>query len=428
MSEDKFIFSAKAKKSLVYVALAGIVAIIIGILFVQFGGHGHGHESGEEGGHAFHWIHRLYVNLWINSVYFVGIAVIGVFFVAFNNASQAGWSAYFKRVPEAFGNWLPIGGLLMLGLFFITNYTAPHHFHIFHWLDHSLYNEFLEDGSPNPNYDSIIAGKHGYLNEMFFLIRMVAYFLLWWFMWKLIRTNSLKEDIDGGNQYWFKMRSLSAIFLVIFAVTSSTSAWDWVLSIDTHWFSTMFGWYNFASWFVAGLAAITLLLVYLHDFGYFPQLSSSHLHDLGKFIFGFSIFWTYIWFSQFMLIYYANIPEETVYFIERLQSHNYSWIFYANIFVNFVFPFLFLMTRDAKRHKIFLKLVCVVLLFGHWMDFYLMMTPGTLGENGAIGFMEIGVILLFFAGFLTVILSGLSKAPLVARNHPMLKESLHHHI
>jgi len=426
MSEDKFIFSAKAKRNLLITAIAGVLLIVVGILLLQSGGHGH--EGGsEESSHAFHWINRLYTNLWLNNVYFVGLAVAGVFFVAFNNASQSGWSAYIKRLPEAFGNWIPYAGILMLGLFFITNKTAGH-FHIFHWLDHTLYPQFLENGSPNPNYDNIIAGKEGYLNEIFFLIRMVVYLLLWWLMWKLMRTNSLKEDIEGGSHYWLKMRNISALFLVIYAVTSSTSAWDWVLSIDTHWFSTMFGWYNFASEFVGALAMITLMLMYLHDYGYFPQLNSSHLHDLGKYIFAFSIFWAYIWFSQFMLIFYANIPEETVYFVERLKSPNYAWIFYLNIFINFGFPFLFLMTRDAKRRKIFLKMVCVVLIIGHWFDFYLMVTPGVIGENGGVGFMEIGVFLLFFAGFLTVLLKGLTKAPLVARNHPMLQESLHHHI
>ncbi len=428
MSEDKFIYTDKAKKNLIVLAVAGILVALLGVVLLNVGSHGHGSHDAADAGHHFHWTSRLFVSLWHNSTFFAGIAIIGVFFVAFNYAAQAGWSAYFKRIPEAFGHWLPYAGLLMIGLFFVTNFTSPVHFHVFHWLDSSLYNEFLEDGTQNPHYDSIIAGKEGYLNITFFLIRMVAYFVLWYFMWKLIRNASLREDLEGGNQHWFKMRSLSAIFLVIYAVTSSTSAWDWIMSIDTHWFSTMFGWYNFASWFVAGLCTITLILIYLHDHGYFPELSSSHLHDLGKFIFGFSIFWTYVWFSQFMLIYYANIPEESVYFVERLSSGLYGPMFYANIFINFAFPFLFLMTRDAKRHKIFLKIVCVVLIFGHWLDFYLMMAPGTLSENGGIGLIEIGVAMLFMAGFLAVVLSGMAKAPLVARNHPMLKESLHHHI
>jgi len=190
----------------------------------------------------------------------------------------------------------------------------------------------------------------------------------------------------------------------------------------------MFGWYNFSSWFVSSIAVFTFIILWLNDNGYLPQLNRSHLHDLGKFLFAFSIFWTYIWFSQFMLIYYANIPEETVYFIERLKSAQYAPIFYLNILINFAFPFLFLMTRDSKRHKIFLKIVTVAIFIGHWLDFYLMMMPGTLGSNGGFGFIEIGTTLLFISLFGFIVLTALTKAPLVSRNHPMLEESLHHHI
>jgi hypothetical protein len=190
----------------------------------------------------------------------------------------------------------------------------------------------------------------------------------------------------------------------------------------------MFGWYVFASWFVAGLATITLMVIWLREQGYLMQLNSSHLHDLGKYVFAFSIFWTYIWFSQFMLIYYANIPEESIYFVERLRSGQYAWVFYLNIFLNFIFPFLVLMTRDAKRHTIFLKIACSAVLIGHWMDFYLMITPATLGENGGFGLFEIGSAIAFAAAFIYVVLRALAKASVVARNHPMLEESLHHHI
>jgi hypothetical protein len=247
-------------------------------------------------------------------------------------------------------------------------------------------------------------------------------------MFGFIRNESLKEDMHGGDTHWRKLRVYSTFFIIIFAITSSTAAWDWVLSIDTHWFSTMFGWYVFSSWFVAGLAAITLLIVWLRQNEYLMQLSSSHLHDLGKYIFAFSIFWTYIWFSQFMLIYYANIPEETVYFVERLKSDQYAWVFFLNLILNFIFPFLVLMTRDSKRHTIFLKIVCTVILVGHWFDFYLMITPGSLGENGGFGLIEIGTAMIFASGFIFVVLRTLATAPLVARNHPMLEESLHHHI
>ena len=206
------------------------------------------------------------------------------------------------------------------------------------------------------------------------------------------------------------------------------SAWDWIMSIDSHWFSTLFGWYMFASWFVSGLAVITLLVIILKEKGYLAVVNQNHIHDLGKFVFAFSIFWTYTWLSQYLLIYYANIPEEAVYYVERMQSETYAPVFYINLILNFFFPFLVLMTRDAKRHNIFLKVVCTVVLIGHWIDFYQMVTPGTLGENGGFGFLEIGLIMIYTAAFLFVILGSLAKAPLVAKNHPMLQESLHHHI
>ena len=420
MSEDKFVFTADSQKKLLITKLIGVVLVVIGILIVAFGGHGQ--EEGEAVGHHYHWLHRVWINLWINNIYFLGIALTGVLFLALQYASQAGWSAYIKRIPEAFGGWLYVAFGLTLVSFGLANYAGPYHFHMFHWLDSSLY---VEGGE---NYDAIIAGKQSYLNLSFFLARMVAYFVLWIIMFRYIRNESLKEDLYGGETHWRKLRKYSTFFIILFAVTSSTAAWDWVLSIDTHWFSTMFGWYVFSSWFVGGLAAMTLIIIWLREKGYLLQLNSSHLHDLGKYIFAFSIFWAYIWFSQFLLIYYANIPEETVYFVERLKSGQYAWVFYVNILLNFIFPFLVLMTRDSKRHTIFLKIVCSVLLVGHWFDFYLMITPGTLGENGGIGFIEIGMAAIFAVGFIYVVLRALSKAPLVARNHPMMEESLHHHI
>jgi hypothetical protein len=420
MSEDKFVFTADSQKKLTIAAIAGLVLVVIGILAAAFGGHGH--EDAASAGHHYHWLHRVWVNLWINNVYLVGIALCGVLFLAIQYASQAGWSAYIKRIPEAFGSWLYLGFGLTLVVFGLANFAGPGHYHMFHWLDSSLY---VEGGE---NYDAIIAGKSAYLNLGFFLARMVLYFLIWILMYRFIRNESMKEDLNGGDQSWRKMRTYSTLFIIFFAITSSTAAWDWILSIDTHWFSTMFGWYVFSSWFVAALAAVTLMIIWLRERGYLMQLNSSHLHDLGKYIFAFSIFWAYIWFSQFLLIYYANIPEEAVYFVERLKSSQYEWVFFVNILLNFVFPFLVLMTRDSKRHTIFLKIVCTILLIGHWIDFYLMITPGTLGENGGFGLMEFGIAAVFAAGFIFVVLRALTKAPLVAQNHPMLEESLRHHI
>jgi hypothetical protein len=251
---------------------------------------------------------------------------------------------------------------------------------------------------------------------------------MWYWFYLSIRKNLLAEDIDDNVAYWFRNRATSAWFLVFFAISSSVAAWDWVMSIDTHWFSTMFGWYVFASWWVTGLAMITWICASLKEAGYLKVVNSNHLHDLGKYMFAFTIFWTYIWFSQFLLIWYANIPEESVYFVERMTTSPYSWIFYTNLIMNFVLPFLLLMTRDAKRQIPMLKLVCPIIILGHWFDFYNMVTPGVMKDQGALGLLEIGVAIIFLAAYLLVVFGSLAKVPLVGKNHPTLAESLNHHI
>lgn len=417
MVEEKFIFTGGAKKKIAITFIVGVVLMIIGAIVFVAGSNGGGHAV--EGGiaeHVVHWSKRLWINLWINNVYFTGIAIIGVFFVALQYVSQAGWPVVIQRVPEAFGSWLPIAGALMVGVFLVANHD------IFHWTHDYLYDK------NDPRYDAIIDGKSGFLNYWFFLLRMIVYFVVWYLFYRVIRKESLSEDINGGLLHYRKMIKFSAIFIVIFGITSSTSAWDWVMSIDTHWFSTMFGWYLFSSWFVAGLAAIALIVILLKEAGYLKMVNASHIHNLGLYVFAFSIFWTYIWFSQFLLIYYANIPEESIYFVERWHSEQYAVYFYVNLVLNFFFPFLVLMTRDAKRQFIILKIVCIVVLIGHWIDIFLMITPGPLAKSGGIGFMEIGSALVYLAAFLFTVLTSLAKAPLTPRNHPMLEESVHHHI
>ncbi|MDI9356038.1 MAG: quinol:cytochrome C oxidoreductase [Chitinophagaceae bacterium] len=416
--EKSYIFTTLTKKRLLIVGIIGVVLSLLGILLIVNSGHNEIHSANvSEGEHSvFHWTQRLFANLWINNVFFTGLSLIGVFFVAIQYAAQAGWSAGIKRIPEAFGYWLPIAGVLTLVIFLVAKHD------LFHWTHESLYDKSSSE------YDSIIDGKKAFLNIPFYLTRIVVFFSVWFFLFWVIRKHSLAEDIDGGHIYWKKIRVLSTIFLVFFAVSSSISAWDWILSIDTHWFSTMIGWYVFASWWVSGLALITYIVASLKDRGYLNIINENHLHDLGKFVWGFSIFWTYIWFSQFLLIYYAHIPEETIYFLQRWKSDHYAPIFFINLIVNFFLPFLILMPRDAKRYTRTLKLVCPIVILGHWLDFYLMVTPGTLKENGGIGFLEIGLLCVYFAAFLYVILSHLAKVPLVAKNHPLLEESLHHHI
>ena len=486
---QRFVFAAKAQSSLIYGIVAGIVAVALGCLLLANGigvaekhgdtkaaekhtlavaeqkavekaahhdatkpdehkgeavvhnagaehaaaaGHEVGHTAADEGHvdgehlkdgaasshHEFHWYQRLWANIWLNGVFFTGLSIVGLFFVAVNYVAEAGWSAGIKRVPEAFASFLPfsVGALLLTFIF------GGHS--IFHWLSDELYQE------GNPAYDEILVGKQPYLNAPFFIARMVIFVGLWMFFNRLIRKNSVKEDVEGGTKWHFKNVGLSATFLVIFAVSSSMLSWDWVMSIDTHWYSTLFGWYFFASWWVSGLSTIAITTILLKEKGLLPNVSENHIHDLGKFIFAFSIFWTYLWVAQYLLIYYANIPEEAIYFINRVHGldHTYTGVFFVNLIINFIFPFLVLMTRDAKRTNVFLKVVGFGLLAGHWLDFYQMVMPGTVGVNGGFGFVEFGMLAIFACGYVLVVSRSIASAPLIAKNHPMLEESLHHEV
>ncbi|MBF9238199.1 quinol:cytochrome C oxidoreductase [Hymenobacter sp. BT683] len=415
------------------IIVAGVVVLIIGLLAAIFhigegehaaAGEAAGHLSaaaGHEAGAAAHhegspiWLKRLLVSLWHSNVFFLGVSTIGTVFMAINYVAYAGWSVLIKRIAEALSAWVIPGAAIMLVVFLLGRHD------IFHWTHEGI----MDKGSAN--YDAIIAGKSGFLNLPFYLIRTIVYLGIWaYFSWKL-RQLSLAEDQLGGTVWFHKSINASALFLVLYAVTSSMSAWDWVMSVDTHWFSTMFGWYVFASWWVSGIAAIALTAIFLKQAGYLKALTVNHMHDLGKLMFGFSIFWTYVWFSQFMLIWYANLPEEAVYFNQRLGGFEgrYTGMFFFNLVINFVFPFLGLMTRDAKRQMIIMKIVCIAILIGHWSDFYLMLMPGTMkGENGFL--IEIGVAAIFLGAFLILFTRRLAAASLVPVHHPFLDESVHH--
>ncbi|MFD2721659.1 quinol:cytochrome C oxidoreductase [Hymenobacter monticola] len=431
---EQLVVTDGARKTFFAIIAAGVLVLILGILAQVMGwgteehaaaahaagghaaaGHGAGHEEGSSV-----LLKRIIVSLWHSNVFFLGVSTIGTVFMAINYVAYAGWSVMIKRIAEALSAWIIPGAVIMLVVFLVGRHD------IFHWTHEGIMDKMI-NGKPNPGYDEIIAGKSGFLNLPFYMIRMVVYLAIWAFFSYKLRQLSLAEDQLGGTVWFHKSVNASALFLVLYAVTSSMSAWDWVMSVDTHWFSTMFGWYVFASWWVSGISAIALTAIFLKQAGYLRALSTNHLHDLGKLMFGFSIFWTYVWFAQFMLIWYANLPEEAVYFNQRLGGYEgrYTGMFYFNILINFVFPFLGLMTRDAKRQMIIMKIVCIAILVGHWSDFYLMFMPATLrGENGFL--IEIGIAAIFLGAFLILFTRRLASASLVPVNHPFLDESIHH--
>ncbi|HEU4634357.1 MAG TPA: quinol:cytochrome C oxidoreductase, partial [Flavisolibacter sp.] len=278
----------------------------------------------------------------------------------------------------------------------------------------------------------------GFLNKTFFTVWSIVTIGGWSWLGMKIRQLSRSIDdrklsVEEGKKYIWSNTVWSAIYMVLFGLTiMSVTPWLWLMSIDAHWYSTMYSWYTFASSFVAGVALITLYVVFLKNNNYLELVTREHLHDLGKFVFAFSIFWTYLWFSQFMLIWYANIPEETVYFKSRLQGP-YRGIFFLNLIINFVAPLLLLMTRKSKRTYSTMTMMCVLILFGHWLDFYQMVMPGPLKNPETqltyVPFMlvDFGIALGFVGLIMFVTVRSLAKWPLIAKNHPFLKESIIHH-
>ena len=365
-------------------------------------------------------IHAAWTSLLFNNYFFLGISIFAVFFVALQHVAEAGWSTAIKRVPEAIMTFLPYACAVMI---FIVIAAILHWNHIYHWMEEGI----MTEGAPN--YDKIIAGKEAYLSPIFFLVRSIIYVTVWIYCAKRLRDISLQGDLEGGigEKSYNKGITVSAWFIVFFAVSSSTASWDWIMSIDTHWFSTLFGWYIFSEWSAIGFTTILLFCLFLKKQGYLQHLNESIIHDLGKWVFAFSIVWTYMWFSQFMLIWYANIPEEVTYFMERIELPNYRFLFWFSAAINFVVPTIMLMSRDAKRNTNLLITASITILIGHWINSYLLFAPGTLHDHGHLGFTELGMGLGFLGLFLFVVFRSLTTRSLEIKHHPFLEESKHLH-
>jgi len=397
----EFKISSKAKLLTLSLMIVGGISTIIGCI-IEMGNH--------EGAH---FAQRFLANALVDSFFFFAIGLGALFFLALQYATETGWYASVKRVIEAVTGFMPYGvGLIIVTLLAITFMDGAH---IYVWMDPNVVE-----------HDSIIEGKSMFLNKGFFWIRTLVYLAVYVIFWWGFRKRSLEEDRVGGTDIHFKNYKKGATFLVLFAVFSSTSAWDWLMSIDVHWFSTLFGWYVFAGMWCSAMIIIVTLTLYLKKQGYLPKVNESHIHDLGKWTFAISFLWSYLWFSQFMLIWYANIPEETTYHLTRIED--FRAMYFGMFIINFAFPMLLLMSRDAKRHAGILTFVGLVVLCGHWVDAYLMVMGGSMGKHAYIGFMEIGMALLVFGFFIRMILVNLTKAPLTPVNHPFLDESIHHEI
>jgi hypothetical protein len=396
--------------SLVLMAI-GILSVIV--LFIT-----HGATSGntEE---AILKRSRFWASLLQNSVYFLLTVNAALFFICATTLAWGGWQLSFRRVSEAIATCVPVIGIITFIVLMAVVFGGDHA--LYHWTD-----------SAAVQHDNALLHKSGFLNKTFFTVWTAITIAGWsWFGW-VLRKKSLEIDdkpltVEEGKRYIWNSTVWSAGYIVLFALTVMSSIpWFWLMSINAHWYSTMYSWYTFASSFVAGLALITVFVVFLKNNGYLEYTTREHLHDLGKFQFAFSIFWTYLWYSQFMLIWYANIPEETVYFEPRLQGA-YRGLFFLNLIINFLAPLLILMKRGTKRNYGTITMMSILILFGHWIDFYQMVFPAISMAHVPFMIADFGVALGFVGLIMFVTVRSLAKAPMIARNHPFLKESIVHH-
>lgn len=381
----------------------GILSIIVGFLL---------YGTGDE-----HHQKRFWASLLHNSVYFLLVCNAAMFFICATTLAMGGWQLSFGRVTEAISIAVVPLGIITCVILVCLVTVDPH---MYEWL--------------HPDNDKILLGKSGFLSRGFFLVWTFLTIGLWIFFGYRMRQlsreldNSPLPNPEAGKRYIFKSTVRASVFIVWFALTvMSVTPWLWLMSLTPHWYSTMYSWYNFASTFVSGLALITLFVVYLKNNDYLPYTNEEHLHDLGKFMFAFSIFWAYLWFAQYMLIWYANIPEETIYFKPRIKAAPYSGIFWFMFIVNFVAPLLILMTRGAKRNYTTITFMAVLILVGHWLDFYQQVFAAVLPDHVELNLFDFGVA----AGFVGVIMytvgNALAKYPLAPRNHPFFKETVIHH-
>ncbi len=396
---ENFTFSSKTKNISFLLMGIGLISVILAFMLDKQPDDSHYHAN------------RAWANIFINSFFFMAIGLAAAFFLGLQYAAEAGWATTIKRLIEAVAWYLP-WGVSFMGLLFILGQLHVHTLYV--WMDPEV-----------AKHDPIVAAKMGYFG-IFWWVRTILYIFGWlWFTHKL-RTNSLEADTTTGHDHHWKNVKLSAWFMVVFAVTSSTASWDWVMSIDVHWFSTLFGWYIFAGMWITAIIVIIMMITWLKKLGYLEYVTESTVHDMGKWMFAISFLWTYLYFSQFMLYWYSDIPEEVIYFKTRWE--NYKALMWTVLFVNFAFPMVLLMSRDAKRNFWFLTIVGSIIFIGHWLDVIMIVMPGTVGHYWhGLSWMEFGIFLGFLGLFMYVILNNLSKRPLLVKNHPFLDEAIHHH-
>ncbi len=410
--KNQYVTPAGYKKWSAGFMIVGLLTLILGVIFLNPAAGAHGDNVNST---------RFWAVLLQNSLFWLLLVNVSTFFIVICTLAMGGWQVAFRRVTEAIGSVVPIMGIITIVIMICIIFGGRAD--IYPWLDKQMVA-----------HDKVLSGKTGFLNPYVYILFSIVVIGLWAYLGRKLRNLSVESDRMGTMDFdtsktWLKKNmSVSAYYIVLYLLSvGSVAPWLWLMSIDPHWFSTMYSWYTFASTFVAGIALITIFVIYFKNRGQLEFVTQEHLQDLGKFMFAFSIFWTYLWFAQFMLIWYANIPEETVYFKIRLQGP-YEGLFYLNLILNFLAPILIFMKKATKRNYTIVTFMCIVIIFGHWVDFYQMVMPGTVKYQPHLSWFEFGIPL----GFVGLIMWGVSKfaekVPMTAINNPFLKESIIHQV
>lgn len=350
---------------------------------------------------------RALAALLLGNSYFLMLSVTALVFIAIQNLVGAGWPVLFRRVPEAMTAYLPAGALGMLVVLLGS---------------HSLYHWAHAEAVV---HDPVLLAKSAYLNLPFWTVRTALALTLWWVFARAILRNSRLQDADGDVERTHKNKRLSAAFMAVFGLTFTFASVDWIMSLEPHWYSTMFPWYMFGGAFLHALAAIALLTLLLNARGLFAELNEHHRHDLGKYVFGFGVFWAYLWFCQFLLIWYANIPEETAYFALR-GSRGWMAVQALSLLANFLVPSALLLRILSKKDDRILIAACASVCLGRGLDLYVMIMPSISGAARP-QWPDLPVFLGLAGVFVLLFDRAFAASPAVPEKDPYLVESLHHH-
>lgn len=351
---------------------------------------------------------RFWTSYLVSFFYFACLGLGGMFFIAFNHAAKAGWSSSIRRIAESFTSFLP--ALFVGAVVLILGFK-----HIYPWADPEQAHRMT-------------GGKALYLAPWFVTLRMIIFALGCLVFKRLIVGNSLKQDQTGDNELTLKNVTYSIGYIAFFAILFTLFSIDLLMSLLPSWYSTIFGIYAFAGMIQSTFALFAIMIVWLRSSPWIKgYITVEHQHDIGKFLKGFTIFWAYIAFSQFMLIWYANIPEETEFYLMRSHS-GWLGISFGLLIFRFVIPFLALLPRDAKRNNTNLVAVSILVLVMQYVDLYWLVYPNFNEGTPKFGFLEISTFALFAGIFLKLVTKFMSQNNLVAIKDPRLHEALNHHV